>query len=173
MRFQFMLVPAALVASTAAPAQARVYMDLAAAQQLMFPGASFEENFVTLDQDQFNAIIKDSDVNVYSRGIKAWKSSTGGWFILDQVRGKDDWISYAIAIDKKGIVRRIEILECLENWDGITMPEWRAQFYGKKHGSAFDDIGQISGATLSSGQMTAGVKRILSTYALVLSPPVG
>ena len=172
MRFQFMLVPAALVAASA-PAQARIYMDLAAAQQLMFPGATFEENFLTLDQDQFNAIIEDSDVNVYSRNIKAWKVSGGGWFIIDQVRGKDDWISYAIAIDPKGVVRRIEILECLENWDGITLPEWRAQFYGKKHGAAFDDIGQISGATLSSGQMTAGVKRILSTYALVLSPSTG
>ena len=172
MKFQFMLVPAAIVAASA-PAQARIYMELAQAQQLMFPGAAFEENFLILDQEQFNAIIKDSDVNVYSRNIKAWKVSTGGWFIVDQVRGKDDWISYAIGIDPKGVVRRIEILECLENWDGITMPEWRAQFYGKRHGAAFDDIGMISGATLSSGQMTAGVKRILSTYALVLSPPTG
>jgi hypothetical protein len=173
MRSQFMLVPAAIVMAAAAPAQARIYMDLAQAQQLMFPGATFEENFVTLDQEQFNAIIEDSDVNVYTRNIKAWRVSTGGWFILDQVRGKDDWISYALAIDKKGVVRRIEILECLENWDGITLPEWRAQFYGKKHGAAFDDIGQISGATLSSGQMTAGVKRLLSTHAIVLSEPTG
>jgi len=172
MRSQLMLVPAALVAA-ATPAHAKIYMELAQAQALMFPGATFEENFLTLDQDQFNAIIEDSDVNVYTRNIKAWRVSTGGWFILDQVRGKDDWISYAIAIDHKGIVRRIEILECLENWDGITLPEWRAQFYGKRHGATFDDIGQISGATLSSGQMTAGVKRILSTHALVLSEPTG
>jgi len=172
MRSQFMLVPAALVAA-ATPAHAKIYMELAQAQALMFPGATFEENFLTLDQDQFNAIIEDSDVNVYTRNIKAWRVSTGGWFILDQVRGKDDWISYAVAIDHKGIVRRIEILECLENWDGITLPEWRAQFYGKRHGAAFDDIGQISGATLSSGQMTAGVKRILSTHALVLTEPTG
>lgn len=171
MRFKFMLVPAAIIASS--PVQARIYMDIAQAQQLMFPGATFEENFVTLDQEQFNAIIKDSDVNVYTRNIKAWRASTGGWFVIDQVRGKDDWISYAIAIDVKGVVRRIEILECLENWDGITLPEWRAQFYGKKRGAPFDDIGMISGATLSSGQMTAGVKRILSTHALVLAPPTG
>ncbi|MSO73484.1 MAG: FMN-binding protein [Rhodospirillaceae bacterium] len=168
MRSKLFLIPAAVVATAAAPAFARIYMEIPAAQQLMFPGATFSEKFVTLDQEQFNAIIKDSDVNVYSRNIKAWKVSTGGWFIIDQVRGKDDWISYAIGVDGKGVVRHIEVLECLENWDGITLPAWRAQFYGKKHGARFDDIQIISGATLSSGQMTAGVKRILSTLAIVL-----
>lgn len=166
MKFQFLLVPAAIVA--AAPVQAKIYMDVASAQAMIFPGATFEERFVKLDQEQYNAIISDSNVNVYSRNIKAWKVSTGGWFIIDQVRGQDDWISYAIAIDAKGAVMRIEILECLENYDGITRPNWRAQFYGKTRGFPSADIAQISGATLSSGQMTAGVRRILSTHALVL-----
>jgi len=170
MKFQFLLVPAAIVASVAAtaPAQAKIFMDVAQAQKLMFPGATFEEKFVTLDQSQFNAIIKDANVNIYSRNVKAWRVSTGGWFIIDQVRGKDDWISYAVSIGSDGLVKQVEILECLENYDGITVPNWRAQFYGKKHGSSFDDIGMISGATLSSGQMLSGVKRILSTYALIL-----
>ena len=171
MKFQFMLVPAAIVASASAtaPAQAKIYMDVAQAQQLMFPGATFTENFVTLDQNQYNAIIKDSNVNVYTRNVKAWRVSTGGWFLIDQVRGKDDWISYAVSISADGLVKQVEILECLENYDGITIPNWRAQFHGKKHGSSFDDIGMISGSTLSSGQMLSGVKRLLSTLALVLS----
>ncbi len=166
-----MLVPAAIIAS--APVQAKIYMDVEQAQQAMYPGATFTENFVTLDQFQFNAIIKDSNVNIYSRNIKAWRVSTGDWFIIDQVRGKDDWISYAVAITEAGIVKRVEILECLENYAGITIPDWRAQFYGKKHGSRFDDIGMISGATLSSGQMLSGVKRLLSTHTLVLSQAAG
>ncbi len=171
MRAQFLLVPAALFAS--APAVAATYMTVEQAQQAMFPGATFTENFVTLNQDQFNAIIDDSDVNVWTRNIKAWKASTGGWFILDQVRGRDDWITYALGIDEKGTVRHLEVLECLEKYDGITTPEWRAQFYGKRHGNKFDDIEIISGSTLSSSQMAAGVKRLMSTYALVLNPPSG
>ena len=171
MRAQFLIVPFALVAS--APSMAKTYMTVEQAQELMFPGASFTENFVTLDQDQFNAIIKASNVNVYDRHIKAWKVSTGGWFVLDQVRGKDDWISYAIAINEKGAVSRIEILECLDNYDGITIPEWRAQFCGKRNGSQFDDVQIISGSTLSSGQIAAGVRRVLATYAIVLDPPAG
>ncbi len=171
MRVQFLLIPAAIIAS--APVQAKVYMDVAQAQQLMYPGETFQERFVTLDQSQFNAIIKDSDVNIYNRNVKAWRASNGDWFIIDQVRGKDDWISYAVAITAAGIVKRVEILECLEKYDGITVPDWRAQFHGKKHGARFDDIGMISGSTLSSGQMLSGVKRLLSTHAIVLSDGAG
>jgi hypothetical protein len=171
MRSRLLLVPVAIVASAAAPTvSAKVYMDVAQAKALMFPGASFTEHFLTLNQAQFNAIINDSNVEVYSRQIKAWQSSTGGWFILDQVRGKDDWITYAIGIDAKGVVQHVEVLECLDNYDGITSAAWRAQFYGKRHGANFDDIQMISGATLSSEQLTAGVKRVLSTLALVLEP---
>ena len=168
MRSQFLLVPAALVAS--APCLASTYLSVEQAQKLLFPDATFTPDFVTLDQEQFNAIIKDSDVNVWNRDIKAWRVSTGGWFILDQVRGRDDWITYAIAIDSAGAVKGIEILECLEKYDGITDPQWRGQFAGKRRGTSFDDIQIITGSTLSSGQIAAGVKRILSTYALVLAP---
>lgn len=170
MRSQLLLFPAALVCGIAGPAQARIYMDVAEAQRLMFPGASFTERFHTLSQDEYNAVIEDSEVQVHSRNIRAWKASTGGWFILDQVRGKDDWITYAVAIGPDGGVRQIEILECLDNYDGITMPAWRGQFYGRARGSGFEDIEMISGATLSSGQMIAGIKRVLSTVALVLEP---
>lgn len=147
-------------------------MDVEQAQQLMFPGKKLTEHFVKLDQDQFNAIIHDSNVNVNSRDIKAWRTQDGEWFILDQVRGKDDWITYAIAIDAKGVVRRIEVLECLDGYEGITIPAWRAQFYGKKRGASFDNVENISGATLSCGQIAGGVKRVLSTLALVLQDTV-
>ncbi len=172
MKFQFLLVPAAIVAS-AMPAQAKIYMDIAQAQQLMFPGATFEEHFITLDQTQFNEIIQDANVNVYSRQVKAWRVSTGGWFIVDQVRGKDDWISYAVSVSSKGTVDQVEILECLEKYDGITIPEWRAQFHGKKHGGNFTNVELISGSTLSSSQMVQGIKKILSTIDLILAPPTG
>jgi Tfp pilus assembly protein PilE len=171
MRSRLLLVPAAIVATIAAPTvTAKVYMDVAQARAVMFPGASFIEHFLTLNQAQFNAIIDDANVEVYSRQIKAWESNTGGWFILDQVRGKDDWITYAVGVDAKGVVQHIEVLECLDTYDGIKSPTWRAQFYGKRHGSNFEDIQTISGATLSSEQLTAGVKRVLSTLALALEP---
>jgi hypothetical protein len=175
MKFQFMLVPTAIVASAvgAPAAQAKIFMGIEQAQQLMFPGATFEQHFISLDQTQFNAIIKDSNVNIYNREVKAWKVSNGGWFIIDQVRGKDDWISYAVSISPEGKVQQVEILECLENYAGITNPDWRAQFYGGKRGAQFENVLIISGSTLSCGQMVSGVKRILSTHALILSQLAG
>lgn len=171
MRSQFLLIPAALV--MAAPASAKIFMDVEQAQRLMFPGKKLTEHFVKLDQDQFNAIINDSNVNVDSRNIKAWRTEDGEWFVLDQVRGKDDWITYAVGIDAKGAVRRIEVLECLDDYNGITIPAWRAQFYGKRRGASFENIERISGATLSCSQITGGVKRVLSTLALVLQDTRG
>lgn len=169
MRSQLFLIPAAIVAS-AVPAQAKIYMSIEEAQQRLYPGVKLEQTFVTLDQSQYNAIIDDASVTVYSRNVKAWRAPNGGWFIVDQVRGKDDWVSYAIAIDEKGSVRAIEILECLEEWDGITNAGWRRQFHTKTRRFDPSGIHTISGATLSSEQMIGGVRRILSTVALVLAP---
>ena len=172
MRHQFLLVPAAIIgASIPAVAQAKIFMSLENAQQQLFPGATFQEASFALNQNDFNWIIKDANVNIYNRNVKLWKVSNGGWFIVDQVRGKDDWISYAIGISPDGIVKDIEIIECLENYDGITIPAWRAQFNGKKRGASFDEIAIISGSTLSSAEMISGVKRILST--LYLTQEVG
>ncbi len=172
MKHQFLLVPAAIIgASVPAVAQAKIFMTLENAQQLLFPGATFEEASFALNQNDFNWIIKDANVNIYNRNVKLWKVSSGGWFLVDQVRGKDDWISYAIGITAEGVVKNIEIIECLENYDGITIPAWRAQFNGKKRGATFDEIAIISGSTLSSAEMISGVKRILST--LYLTQEVG
>ena len=171
MRSQLFLLPAAMFAS--APSAAATFMTIEQAQASIFPGATFTANFVTLDPRQINAVMKDSEVSLWTANIKAWRVSTGGWFILDQVRGRDDWISYAVGITPEGGVKQIEILECLDGYDGISRPDWRAQFLGKRHGNSFGDIETISGATLSSVQMAQGVKRVMSTYALVLNPAGG
>jgi hypothetical protein len=170
MRSQFLLLPFAVLAS--APCFAVSYMTLEQAQASMFPGATFTANFVKLDSGQVGTVMKDSGVSVWSSNIKAWRVSTGGWFILDQVRGRDDWISYAVGITSEGTVKQVEILECLDGYAGITQPDWRGQFTGKHHGNSFD-VELITGATLSSSGVAEGVKRVMTTYALVLNPPGG
>jgi len=99
--------------------------------------------------------------------------SAGGWFIVDQVIGKHEFIPFAVAIDADGSVKQIEILEYREAYGGqVKNPAWRAQFTGKRHGASLTlrkDIQNISGASLSSRHITDGVKRLLATYALVLA----
>jgi hypothetical protein len=104
--------------------------------------------------------------------VRAWKVSTGGWFILDQVMGRDDRVTYAIGLDQDGTVRGIEILVCVAGYDGIRRPGWRSQFVGKKSPN-FNDIASISGATLSAMHIAEGVKRTLVTYIKYIAPQSG
>ncbi len=147
MRVQFFLVPAALVA--AGPIQAKVFMDVAQAQETMFPNT-----------DMIELPISASTALTTTR---TWKVTTGGWFIVDQAEVKGDIITYAVALDAQSILQRLEILECAADYDTVTMPRWRKQFVGRQPYDELRDIRTISGATLSSREITEGVRRILST----------
>ncbi len=170
MRFQFMLIPAAVIAS--AGVQAEEYLTLERAQQLLFPGAEFSQSFFSINDQQKEEIIAEAGVTVWSRHIKVWKVSTGGWFYLDQVAGRDDWVSYAVGIDESGAVTGIEVLVCLERWNQVRHPEWRAQFVGKRRGTLdlHGDIQNISGTSLSVAHITEGVRRVLVTHGLFVAP---
>jgi len=172
MRFQFLLVPAAVIvaAQAPAPAQAKVYLTVKQAQALLFPNAVLKANFVTLTEGQADSVQRAGGIAPLAREVKAWRTARGEWFILDQVHGKDDLITYAVALDAEGAVRGVEILECLADYDTITMPEWRAQFNGRVQGDRFINIEKISGSTLSSRHISEGVKRTLAVHALVLEP---
>jgi hypothetical protein len=170
MRFQFMLIPAALVAS--ATVQADQYLTLEDAQQLLFPGAIFDRSFFSLNDRQKEDVIVEAQVTVWSRHVKVWRVSTGGWFYIDQVAGRDDWVTYAVGLDENGAVMGIEILECLERWNQIRHPDWRAQFVGERRGTLElnGDILNISGTTLSVAHITEGVRRVLVTHGLFVAP---
>ena len=172
MNHRFLLVPVAALV-VAAPVQATVYLSVEQAQALMFPGATLTPVSIALTPEQVKAIEKASDVNVLSPQLKAWRVSTGGWFIADQVVGKHEFIPFALAIDEHGAVKAVEILEYREAYgDQVRNEAWRAQFVGKTHAAPLKlngDIKNISGATLSSRHVTDGVKRLLATYELVLA----
>jgi Na+-translocating ferredoxin:NAD+ oxidoreductase RnfG subunit len=169
---RFLLFPLAAI-TIGMPAHATTYLTVEQAQALMFPGASVTADFRALTDTQVKAIERDSDVNVLTRSLRAWRVSTGGWFIADQVVGKHEFITFALALDVDGTVKSVEILEYLESYgDEVRNAAWRAQFTGKRHGAALKltgDIKNISGATLSCRHVTDGVKRLLATYAIVLA----
>ena len=157
-----------------AAAYATVYLTVEQAQAAMFPGAAFTPTFVTLTEPQAAEIRKRSGQRVSRRELKAWKASSGGWFVVDQVIGKHEFITYAVGIDGAGAIKQVEILEYRESYgDQVRGAAWRAQFVGKRAGARLrlgDDIKNISGATLSSKHVTDGVKRILATHAVALAP---
>lgn len=173
MKYSFALIPAALSVVCSVPARATVYMSVAEAQRVLFPGVALTPVAVTLGPEQVSAIEEASGLSVRNRNLRAWKASNGGWFLVDEVIGKHEFIPIAVAIDRSGAVRGIEILEYRESYgDGVRDAGWRAQFTGKRHGAALSlggDIRNISGATLSSRHVTDGVKRLLATYAVALA----
>ena len=172
MRARFILYPLAALTQLQ-PLHAEVYLSVEQAQKLMFPGASFTQDFVTLTDAQSDAIERDAGVNVRDKTVRVWRVSTGGWFIADEVVGKHEFIPFAVGLDASGAVKGVEILEYREAYGGqVREPKWRAQFTGKRHGASLDlggEIQNISGATLSSKHITDGVRRLVATHALIFA----
>lgn len=169
MRFQFMLVPAAVIASVT-PAAALKFQELEKGQQALYPGATLTPADFTLTPEQVQRLNTEFQVPVMHAETRAWRASTGGWLFLDQVYGLNDTVTYLIAISDKGVVTGIEVLVCVEGFCDIGTPEWKNQFLGKKHGKGdlIAETRQISGSTLSTMHVTEGVKKMLAVEALFL-----
>lgn len=165
----------ALLAALAAPSavHATVYMSAEQAQAVMFTGEVLRPDFRQLTNDQVSAIRKASGEAPLRHDLKAWRASGGGWFIVDEVVGKHEFITFALALDASGAVKSVEILDYREAYGSqVRDPRWRAQFTGKRAGQSLQlgrDVRNISGATLSSKHVTDGVRRLLATYAIVLA----
>jgi hypothetical protein len=171
MRWQFLLVPAAVYASAPVLAGA-YYLNIEEAQNILFPGATFTPDFRTLSEQEMQTIVDANHVTFHDMQIHVWRVSTGGWFFLDSVTGRDDDVVYAVGLDANGGVIGIEVLACLTEYSQIRRNEWLAQFHGRHAGEIrlSGDIAIASGATLSSQHITEGVIRVLATYALVVAP---
>ncbi len=169
--FRWTAVPALMIGGVL-PSYAVTYLTVEQAQQAIFPGAKLTSANVKLSDAQRKAIEKASKVRVRSPEQKVWKVEGGGWFILDEVLGKHEFITYAVGLNADGSVKQIEVMDYRETYGyEIRNQKWREQFVGKTSQSKLkldDDIKNITGATLSSRHLTDGVKRLLSFYDLVL-----
>lgn len=147
------------------------YLTVEQAQRQLSPG-TLTRVPVTLSSDQKKSIERASGVRVRNTELQVWRNSDGGWFIVDDVIGKHEFITYATSLSSAGAVKGIEVLIYRETYGHqIKLPNWRAQFTGKTVAAPVkidNDIKNISGATLSCVHITEGVRRLLNTHALVL-----
>ena len=162
-------IPIAILAPAAYGA---TYLTLEQAQETIFPGRQLTPANITLTSEQAREIERRSDVNVRKKEIHLWKVDGGGFFIVDEVLGKHEFITYAIGLNADGTVKQIEIKTYRESYGyEVRNPDWRAQFVGKTAAAPLKlskDIKNISGATLSCRHITDGVKRVLATYEVAL-----
>jgi Na+-translocating ferredoxin:NAD+ oxidoreductase RnfG subunit len=156
-----------LMAGSAAPlvAHATVYLTVAQAQQKMFAGAAMQRVVVGMTDDQIKALKKATGIYHPFKADQVYKVAGGGWFVVDQVLGKHEMITYAVALNADGSVKQVEVLEYRETYGGdVRNASWLGQFVGKTAADPFKlngDVKNISGATVSSRHLTDGVKRIV------------
>ena len=172
----WLLIPA-VVLPAAAPAYAVQYLTVEQAQKLMYPQADgFAPMPVRLSTEQKKFVEKASGVRLRFPEQPVWQVTANGrpagWFLVDEVYGKHEFITYAVSIGLDGAVRGVEILDYRETHGGeVRNPKWRAQFAGKKLTDPLkldDDILNISGATLSCRHLADGVKRLLAIHEAAL-----
>lgn len=170
-----LFVPVA--ACIAAPGYAQQYLTAEQAQRALFPAASsFVAAPVELSEEQRDLIEEKSGVRQRWDKQDVWRAEADGrllgWFIVDKVVGKHEFITYAAALSPDGAVLGIEVMTYLETYgDQIREDSWRQNLVGKTAGDAFklgQDVPNISGATLSCRNVSNGVKRLLALQEVAL-----
>jgi Na+-translocating ferredoxin:NAD+ oxidoreductase RnfG subunit len=92
--------------------------------------------------------------------------SVQGFATVRNVKGKDQQITFLVAIDPANTLKDIDVLVYREPYGGeVAYESWRKQFRGKSSVDALTvgkDIKNISGATISSHSVTLGVRKALA-----------
>ncbi|MDN4504420.1 FMN-binding protein [Alteromonadaceae bacterium BrNp21-10] len=166
------------VAALSVPAYAVDYFTIAEAQKMLFPSAQqFLVNDIEFSDDDKDKIKDLAGVRQRHDKQPVWKAQANGeqigWFIVDDVVGKHEYITYGLAIDMQGKVIGLEIMSYRETHGSeVRRQNWRDQFVGKQVNEEFaldEDIQNISGATLSCRNLTDGVKRLLVIHQMALA----
>lgn len=168
---------ASLAAGVAMPAFATEYLTVEQAQRTLYPDAtSFKDASLQLTTDQMHQVETLSGLPARSVGWRVFAAYKDnqllGHVVLDDVIGKYERISYAVALSPQAAVQQIEILAYRESHGfEIRSAAWRHQFSGKTAQAGLkvgDGIANISGATLSCTHVTDGVRRIAAVAQVAL-----
>ena len=162
------------VAMMGAPliAHAKIYTSVEQAQKILLPNKVLTKTPMIITDDLQERMRLASSIRHPFQGDRIWKASDGSWLVIDEVVGKHEMITYAVAINPNGSISGIEILEYVESYGyEVAEVQWRKQFIGKTANDPIklnQDIQNIGGATLSCKHLTDGVKRIAVLYELAL-----
>ncbi len=160
-------------------AVATEYLSVEAAQKTLFPQADrFNEVVLALSPTQHARVAALAGPQPPHRSLRAWRALQGdqllGFVFVDEVIGKEDFITYAVAIDARGRLGTPEVLAYRESHGGeIRSEAWRGQFAGRQGLDQLrvqTDIKNIAGATLSCQHVTEGVRWLAALWQVALQP---
>ena len=157
-------------------AEAKIYLSIEQAQKILMPHKQLSKMPMIITDDLQEKMRTASSIRHPFQGDQIWKTNDGGWFIVDEVVGKHEMITYAVGLSSSGTITGIEILEYVESYGyEVAEAQWRKQFVGKNANDPIklnQDIQNIGGATLSCKHITDGVKRVAVLYELALKHPI-
>ncbi|HVP32921.1 MAG TPA: FMN-binding protein [Steroidobacteraceae bacterium] len=169
----------ALGAATPAIVVAADYLALPDAQRALFPQADrYVEVALSLTPAQRAQVAALAGAQPPHRSLRAFQALKGeeslGFVFVDEVIGKEDFITYAAAIDASGKLGPIEVMSYRESHGAeIRNESWRRQFAGRRELAQLNvrtDIKNIAGATLSCEHVTQGVRWLVALWQVVLRP---
>ena len=164
----------------ALPVIAAEYLSVETAQREFFPYAErFDELTLSVTREQKQIVAALAGPQPPHGKLRIWRAELGtqvlGHVFVDEVIGRQDFITYAAAIDSTGKLSSIEILTYRESHGGeIRNTAWRKQFAGRESLSQLrfqTDIKNIAGATLSSEHVTQGVRWLVALWQTILQTP--
>ncbi len=177
---EWTMVAAAGFAACVAPTQVVVaaeYMSIEQAQKALFPNADrFDEVVLALNPAQKQQVVSLAGPQPPHRSLHSWKAIKDndilGYVFVDEVVGRQDFITYAVGIDASGRLGTLEVLAYRESHGAeVRGDAWRRQFNGRQSLDQLRfeaDIKNIAGATLSCGHVTQGVRWLMALWEVTL-----
>lgn len=163
-----------LTAAAVTPAAARVLLTQEDALAEAFPGAEVQRFRRALSPEQAEQVRELAGTAPDSRLVIAYRAERDGhlvgtaYFDAHVVRTLPEVL--LVVVSPEGTVDRVDVLSFREPVDYLPPRRWLAQFPGRpldgdlalKRG-----IQGITGATLTSRAITAAVRRVLATHAVL------
>lgn len=150
---------------------AEVFCTIEEALKIFLPGAQdIKEEVKVLTAEQRKIIQQKSGVELHPEFDKEFHFyvSSGGAAVLDTVQGKWGPIKFMMAVDNTGKIKDLIVLELKEKRGRpVKERKFLEQYIGKSTTDPIKlkkDIKGIAGATISSRQMTNGIRKLVYIY---------
>ncbi len=156
-----------------------VYLTKKEAFALAFPGAEkIKKEKKWLTDTQIEAIGKILGEEYQERrvtyyfGLNAEGQPIGAMVIGNEI-GRSYPITFMVVIHPDGTVKDVEIMVYREShgWE-VRFESFLSQFFGRNARDLFDNINNITGATLSVRSLTRGVKKAVAEYQVLFKDKV-
>jgi len=151
---------------------AEIFCSVDEAVQIVLPGATdIKEEIKVLTAEQKKLIQEKAGVDLdpeFGKDMHFYTSASGA-AVVDTVKGKWGPIKYMLSFDAEGSIKDLVVLELTERRGRpVRERKFLDQYIGKSTVDPIKlkkDIKGIGGATISSRQMTDGIRKLEFTYA--------